>query len=97
MIFSNYIKKIDKEKTAMVEVITVLDDVGLYSTDFLKLYNFFAKSDLTRKINGFIEAQRQAESASKTGLQSESVKTSKSVWYTLREFVRVLSLNPTDG
>jgi hypothetical protein len=40
-----------------VEVISVLTDLSLYSTDFLKLYDFCAKSDLTRKLNGFITAE----------------------------------------
>jgi hypothetical protein len=70
-----------------IDVITVLTDLGIYSTDFLKLYSFFAKSDLTRKLNGFITAE--------TSKLAEKPK--KSVWYTLREFVRVLSLNPKDG
>lgn len=36
----------------------VLDELSLYSTDFLKLYQFFARSDLTRKLNGFFQAEQ---------------------------------------
>jgi hypothetical protein len=35
----------------------MMTDLGIYSMDFLKLYGFFSKSDLTRKINGFISAE----------------------------------------
>jgi Rad3-related DNA helicase len=66
----------------------VLTDIGHYSTDFLKLYDFCAKSDLTRKLNGFITAEAVKQGEQRTG---------QSVLYSLREFVRVLSLNPKDG
>ena len=63
----------------------------MYNHDFVKLYQFFEKSDLVRKLNGYI--QSKAEKA------NEEVKGSfsKSVLYEAREFVRVLSLNPDDG
>lgn len=31
-----------------------LIDSDLYNNDFLKLYQFFERSDLVRKLNGFI-------------------------------------------
>ena len=36
------------------EVMDMLIETELYKTDFLKLYEFFERADLTRKINGFI-------------------------------------------
>lgn len=34
----------------------LLIETDLYSIEFLKLYNFFEKSDLVRKLNGFIQS-----------------------------------------
>lgn len=32
----------------------MLIDTDLYKTEFTKMYYFFEKADLTRKVNGFI-------------------------------------------
>ena len=54
--FGKYLKDLTESGTKSVDVITVMTDLAIYSMDFLRLYSFFSKSDLTRKLNGFIAA-----------------------------------------
>lgn len=61
-----------------------LTDLDLYRIDYLKLSEFFEQADLARKISGFIQANSK---------ENES----KSTWYFLKDFVRLLSLNPKDA
>ncbi len=46
----------------------MLVETELYKTDFLKLYDFFERADLTRKINGFIQSKVIKEMTAKTSL-----------------------------
>jgi DUF438 domain-containing protein len=45
-----------EEECVTIEVMDLLIETELYKTDFLKLYEFFDRSDLVRKINGFIQS-----------------------------------------
>ncbi len=49
-------EEIKQEQCKTVEVIDLLIETELYKTDFGKLYEFFERSDLVRKINGFIQS-----------------------------------------
>ena len=48
-----------------MDVIDVLAETDLYSFDFGKLYQFFEKADLVKKLNGFIQSQVKKEEAEK--------------------------------
>ena len=61
-----------------------LTELDIYRLDFSALNSFFEKSDLIRKLNGFIRSN------------DTNVRT-KSTLYALRDFLRILSLNPVDG
>lgn len=65
----------------------MLIETDLYKHDFLKVYEFFDRSDLTRKVNGFTQSIKDAT----------LVGNSRSVLFTIKEFIRVLSLKPEDG
>lgn len=55
---------------------------------------FFDKADLAKKLNGFMSSM--AAAASKDGAAGKKTAT-RSLLYLVRDFVRVLSLNPKDG
>jgi len=74
------------------EVMDVLIDADLYKLDFVRLSDFFEKSDLVRKVNGFIQSQIQKDIKSQ-----EKNFNSKSVLYAIKEFMRILSFRPDDG
>ena len=71
----------------------VLIDADLYKLDFVRLSDFFEKSDLVRKVNGFIQSQIQKDIKS----QEKNYNNSKSVLYAIKEFMRILSFRPDDG
>lgn len=75
------------------EVMDVLIDADLYKLDFVRLSDFFEKSDLVRKVNGFIQSQIQKDIKS----QEKNYNNSKSVLYAIKEFMRILSFRPDDG
>lgn len=87
----------------------VLIDADLYKLDFVRLSDFFEKSDLVRKVNGFIQSQIQKEikqfhidkDIKQSQIQKESQEkqynNSKSVLYAIKEFMRILSFRPDDG
>ena len=39
-----------------LEVMDFLIETEMYKMDFMKLYEFFERSDLVRKVNGFIQS-----------------------------------------
>eukprot|EP00347_Sterkiella_histriomuscorum_P014288 403361448 len=89
-----------------INVMDFLIETDLYSTDFVKLYEFFEKSDLVRKLNGFIQSSimqqnqtnQKTQNKSKPNLDEFQPQTfSKSVLYEIRDFIRILSHNPDDG
>ena len=75
------------------EVMDVLIDADLYKLDFVRLSDFFEKSDLVRKVNGFIQSQIQKDIKS----QEKNNNNSKSLLYAIKEFMRILSFRPDDG
>ena len=88
--FEKYFEGIPKETVEKaVEVIDVLTETDLYSFDFEKLHSFFDKADLVKKLNGFMQ-----QNANKS---DQILPFSRSILYQIKEFIRILSLNPSDG
>ena len=55
-------KQISQEPPPLVSshpIIDILSELDLYRIDFAKLSDFFSKSDLARKLNGFIQSQNK--------------------------------------
>ena len=69
-----------------------LGELEIYRKDFASIAKFFDKSDLTRKLNGFIESMKKKQTE-----ESKTESIQKSTLYSLREFIRVLSFSPSDG
>ena len=55
--FAKYLKKCEVG-TVSYDVIDILTELDLYRVDFAKLSDFFSRSDLAKKLNGFIQAQQ---------------------------------------
>jgi Rad3-related DNA helicase len=71
-----------------VDVMDLLVETDLYNFDFEKLHGFFDKADLIKKLNGFMQSNATAKSPT---------PFSRSILYQIKEFIRILSLNPSDG
>lgn len=65
----------------------VLSECDLYKVDFNKLSEFFEKSDLVRKLNGFIQSK----------IENKTNDFNRSILYNIKELIRVFSLSPSDG
>ena len=88
--FEKYFERVPKETTEeAVDVIDILTETDLYSYDFERLHSFFDKADLVKKLNGFMQ-----QNANKS---DQNPPFSRSILYQIREFIRILSLNPADG
>jgi len=73
-------------KQEVSEVMDLLLDTEIYKQELSKLSEFFDKSDLVRKINGFIESH-----------MDKKAPGSRSVLFAVKEFIRVLAHRPDDG
>jgi len=92
----------EKVNGLSLDVIDVLVETDLYSFDFNSLYQFFDKADLIKKLNGFIQSevaaqQKQQEAVNKQVKEKREEPSARSILYQVREFIRILSLNPDDG
>ncbi|CDW73958.1 atp-dependent rna helicase [Stylonychia lemnae] len=103
VILNNFLQKklnnpneIEQDKQEVMNVMDLLIETDLYQVDFVKLYEFFEKSDLVRKLNGFIQSSIKLDQ--EKGQSKQNIQTfNKSVLYEIRDFIRILSHNPNDG
>lgn len=82
-----YMCKIDSAESS-VDIMDLLVETDLYNYDFEKLHSFFDKADLIKKLNGFMQCNVTV---------SSQTPFSRSILYQIKEFIRILSLNPADG
>ena len=78
----------DEISELAIDVMDLLVETDLYNFDFAKLLTFFDKADLIKKLNGFMQANIEDKG---------QFPFSWSILYQIKEFIRVLALNPSDG